>query len=354
MGFFDWFRSRPAAETRSSGAGYTAAVMAARDSYITGRRGVAELTGTVQSCLGLWESAFAHADVEGAPFLNRRTMALIARSAGLRGEAVFLITATGLVPAVDWSLTTRDGQPRAYRLTLPEAGGGRSVTALAAEVLHLRIGADITAPWAGTSPLHRASLTGGMLHAVEAALAEVFENAPLGSLIVPLPDSGADDMDTLRHAFRARRGATLVVEGLAQATAAGMNPQLGQKPDQLSPDLSRSMTAETLAAARDGVMGAFGVLPALLNRSATGPVIREAQRHLATWQLQPMAELLAAEAESKIGGRVRIDVMRPMQAFDAGGRARAMSAIIGALADAKAAGIDPGLALHLTDWKRED
>ena len=354
MGFFDWFRSRPAAETRSSGAGYTAAVMAARDSYITGRRGVAELTGTVQSCLGLWESAFAQADVEGAPFLNRRTMALIARSAGLRGEAVFLITATGLVPAVDWSLTTRDGQPRAYRLTLPEAGGGRSVTTLAAEVLHLRIGADITAPWAGTSPLHRASLTGGMLHAVEAALSEVFENAPLGSLIVSLPDSGADDMDTLRHAFRGRRGATLVVEGVAQATAAGMNPKIGQKPDQLSPDLSRSMTAETLAAALDGVMGAFGVLPALLNRSATGPVISEGQRHLATWQLQPMAELLAAEAESKIGGRVRIDVMRPMQAFDAGGRARAMSAIIGALAEAKAAGIDPALALHLTDWKRED
>ena len=67
-----------------------------------------------------------------------------------------------------------------------------------------------------------------------------------------------------------------------------------------------------------------------------------------------MAELLAAEAEAKIGGRVRIDVMRPMQAFDAGGRARAMSAIIGALAEAKAAGIDPALALHLTDWKRED
>ena len=354
MGILDWFRRRPEAETRSSGAGYTAAVMAARDSYISGRRGLAELTATVQTCLGLWESAFAAADVEGTPLLDRRTMALIARSAVLRGEAVFLIGDTGLVPAVDWSLTTRDGIPRAYRLSIPEAGAGRSVTALAAEVLHLRIASDITAPWTGTAPLHRASLTAGMLHALETALGEVFENAPLGSQIVPLPDTGAEDTESLRHAFRGRRGATLVVEGVAQATAAGMNPQLGKSPDQLSPDLSRSMTAETLAAAREGILGAYGVLPALVNRAATGPVIREAQRHLATWCLQPMAELLAAEASAKLGGTVRIDMMRPLQAFDAGGRARAMSAIIGALAEAKAAGIDPALALHLTDWKREE
>jgi phage portal protein BeeE len=354
MGVMDWFRRKAQPEIRSSGAGYTAAVMAARDSYISGRRGLAELTATVQTCLGLWESAFAAADVEGTPFLDRRTMALIARSAGLRGEAVFLIRDTGLVPAVDWSLTTRDGIPRVYRLTVPEAGAGRSVTALAAEVLHLRIGSDITAPWTGTAPLHRASLTGAMLHAVETGLAEVFENAPLGSIIAHLPDSGADDMETLRHAFRGRRGSTLVLEGVAQATAAGMNPQLGQKPDQLSPDLSKSMTAETLDAARDGIAAAYGVLPALLNRSATGPVIREAQRHLATWQLQPMAELLAAEASAKLGGAVRIDVMQPLQAFDAGGRARAMSAIIGAMAQAKESGIDPALALHLVDWKREE
>lgn len=353
MGFFDWFRRKADPETRSSGSGYTAAVMAARDSYITGRRGVAELTSTVQTCLSLWEGAFAVADVTGAPLLDRLTMALIARSTGLRGEAVFLIGQTRLIPAVDWDVTTRDGEPRAYRLSIPEAGGPRSVTVLAAEVLHLRIGSDITAPWTGTAPLHRASLTGAMLHAVESALGEVFENAPIGSLIVPLPDTGSDEMDTMRHAFRGRRGSTLVLEGVAQATAAGMNPQIGQKPDQLSPDLSRSMTAETLAAAREGIAAAYGVLPSLLNRAATGPVIREAQRHLATWQLQPMAELLAAEASAKLGGTVQIDTLRPLQAFDAGGRARALSAIIGAMAQAKEAGIDPALALKLVDWKGE-
>lgn len=341
-------------EVRSSGSGYTAQIMAARDSYISGRRGVAELTATVQSCVSLWEGGFAMADVSGTDFLTRQTMAMIARGVALTGEAVFLITDLGLIPATDWDVTTRDGKPRAYRLSIPEAGGGRTITALSAEVLHLRIGADNLTPWIGTAPLRRSSLTGAMLHAVESALSETFENAPLGSQIVPLPDTGAEDMATMRGAFRGRRGSTLVIEGVAQATAAGMNPQIGQKPDQLSPDLSKSMTAETLAAAREGIAMAYGVLPSFLNRAATGPVVREAQRQLAIWTLQPIAALLADEASAKLGATVEIDTIRPLQAFDAGGRARALSAIVKTMAEAKEAGIPPADlsgAMRMVDWK---
>ncbi|WP_299677448.1 phage portal protein [uncultured Roseobacter sp.] len=341
-------------EQRSSGSGYTAQVMAARDSYISGRRGVAELTATVQSCVSLWEGGFAMADVSGTDLLTRQTMAMIARAVALNGEAVYLITDMGLVPATDWDVTTRSGRPSAYRLSLPEAGGGRTITALAAEVLHLRIGSDNQTPWIGTAPLRRSSLTGAMLHAVEAALSETFENAPLGSQIVPLPDAGAEDMESMRHAFSGRRGKTLVIEGVAQATAAGMNPQIGQKPDQLSPDLSKSMTAETLSAAREAVAMAYGVLPSLLNRAATGPVVREAQRQLAIWTLQPIATLLADEASNKLGAEIEIDTIRPLQAFDAGGRARALSAIIKAMAEAKEADIPPADlsgAMRMVDWK---
>lgn len=352
---FSWIvnKLRPV-ETRSSGSGYTAQVMAARDSYVSGRRGVAELTAAVQGCVSLWEGGFAMADVTGTDLLTRQAMAMIARSVALNGEAVYLITDLGLVPATDWDVTTRDGRPRAYRLSIPEAGGGRTVTALAGEVLHLRIGSDALTPWIGTAPLRRSSLTGAMLHAVESALSETFENAPLGSQIVPLPDTGAEDMATMRGAFRGRRGSTLVIEGVAQATAAGMNPQIGQKPDQLSPDLSKSMTAETLAAAREGIALAYGVLPSMLNRSATGPVVREGQRQLAIWTLQPIAALLAEEATAKLGARVQIDTIRPLQAFDAGGRARALSAIVKTLVEAQEAGLqlaDVSGAMHMVDWK---
>ena len=88
-----------------------------------------------------------------------------------------------------------------------------------------------------------------------------------------------------------------------------------------------------------------------------GPMVREAQRHLAQWTLQPLAMLMAEEASAKLGGKVFIDVMRPLQAFDSGNRARSAGAIISALAEAKAAGLDPAqvdAALTLVNWGKDD
>ena len=78
--------------------------------------------------------------------------------------------------------------------------------------------------------------------------------------------------------------------------------------------------------------------------------MREAQRHLAQWQLQPIANLIGAEASEKLGQPVTLDVMQPLQAFDAGGRARTVSAIVQALALAKESGVDAGEALKLVNW----
>ena len=188
---FGWLKAlrRERIEKRSAASGFTAEIIAAREAYVSGRRGIAELTATAQSCVSLWEGAFALADVSGTDLLDRRSLALTARSVALRGEAVFLIR-DRLVPCSDWDLRTRDGIPTAYRVSVPEAGGGRTETALAGEVLHLRIGGDPAAPYYGTAPLKRASLTAGLLNAIESALAETFEYGPLGSAIVPFPVTG--------------------------------------------------------------------------------------------------------------------------------------------------------------------
>ncbi|GAB4352973.1 MAG: phage portal protein [Oricola sp.] len=350
MGIFDWFR-RDRNEKRSAASGFSAEIIAARESYISGRRGIAELTATAQTCVSLWENGISMADVEGTDLLNRHSLALIGRSVALRGEAVFLIRETGLVPCADWDLRTRDGKPTAYRVSISEAGGGRTETALAGEVLHLRIGCDPAAPYYGTAPLKRANLTAGMLQAVESALAEVFENAPIGSSIVPFPESPDTDLEKLGRGFRGRRGRVLLRESVNVTAAGGPAPNADWRPQSVSPDLERSMTAETLEAARNAICGAFGVLPAMFASNAQGPLVREAQRHLAQWQLQPIAALLAEEASEKLGVSVEIDTMRPLQAFDAGGRARALTAIVQALAAAKEAGIDPGRAFELVDWK---
>jgi len=93
-------------------------------------------------------------------------------------------------------------------------------------------------------------------------------------------------------------------------------------------------------------------LPGLSNLATTGPMVREAQRHLAQWALQPVAVMIGQEASDKLGGAIKLDVMRPLQAFDAGGRARALGAIVQTLALAKEAGVDPSEALKLVDWDR--
>jgi len=263
-------------ETRSSGGGYTSQIMAAREAFITGRDGVAELTATVQGAVSLWEAGLSLADISGTDLLTPCTLSLAARALALRGESVWLIEEAGLVPASDWDLTTRNAKPVAYRLSIPDTGGGRTRTALAGEVLHLRIGADVAQPYIGTAPLRRAQLTAGLVQTIEAALSEVYGNAPLGSQIVPMPEMPEADMEKMARGFRGNRGRVLIRESVQVSAAGGPAPVQDWKSQDVTPDLSKAMTRETLAAARDSMLFAFGVLPAMLAPAATGPLIPSA------------------------------------------------------------------------------
>jgi hypothetical protein len=352
---FNWFKrsAAPDVEKRSAASGFTAEIIQAREAYISGRRGIAELTATAQSCVSLWENGLTIADICGTDMLDPRTLALLGRSLAVRGEAVFLIRNDGLVPCSDWDLRTRHGRPTAYRISIPEAGGGTNQTALAAEVLHVRIGCDPAAPYYGSAPLKRCRLTAGLLQHVEEALSEVFECAPIGSQIVPFPESPDTDMTAIGRSFRGQRGRVLLRESVQVSAAGGPAPASDWKPADVSPDLSKAMTAETLAAARDAICGAFGVLPGLFNSATTGPLVRECQRHLAAWTLKPIAALIGQEASEKLGGTVTVDPLRPLHAFDAGGKARAMLAVAQAMAAAKAGDINPAdlaAAMTMVDW----
>jgi len=343
------FKSKEKIETRATAQGFTAELMAARGSYLAGSRGLGELTATVQSCVSLWEHGFSMAAVKGTDYLTPHALALAARSLALRGEAVFLID-DHLIPASDWDLTTRGGVPRAYRLSISEAGGGTTQTALASEVLHIRIGCDASTPWTGQAPLRRANLTASMLHELETALTETFAHAPIGSQVLPFPESPQLDLEKLGQDFRAKHGRVLLRESVNVLSAGGPTPNTDWKPVDLSPDLSKSMALEILEASRSSILSTFGVLPALFSSSTTGPLVREAQRHLAQWVLQPIANAVAQETSEKFATPVSIDVMQPLQAFDAGGRARTVTAIVQALALAKESGIDAGEALKLVNW----
>jgi hypothetical protein len=340
-------KKEPEIETRSSGTGYTTQVMQGRADYIGGVDGVAELTGTVQGCVSLWEGGLSLSDVDGTDLLTPAMLALAGRALALRGEAVFVIRDDGLLPCSDWDLTTSYSRPTAYRVGIADTGGGKSQTALAGEVLHLRIGSDMGMPYVGQSPLRRARLTAGLLQTLESALAEVYANAPLGSSVIPFPEAPDQDMSDLARGFRGFRGKVLVRESVNVTAAGGPAPQTDLKPSDVSPDLSKAM----LASAKAGIEMVYGVLPGLSNISTTGPMVREAQRHLAQWGLMPIAAMIGQEASEKLGQPVTVDVMRPLQAYDAGGRARALGAIVQTLAMAKEAGVDPAQAMQLVDWK---
>ena len=89
-----------AVEHRASG--YTAQVMQARSDYITGARGVAELTATAQGAVSLWEHGLSVADVTGTDMLAHQVLGIAGRSLALRGEAPFLIRDSGLVPVAEY------------------------------------------------------------------------------------------------------------------------------------------------------------------------------------------------------------------------------------------------------------
>jgi phage portal protein BeeE len=213
------------------------------------------------------------------------------------------------------------------------------MTALADEVLHVTIGSDPVLPWAGTPPLRQASLTAGLLHAVEAALSDIYTDAPIGSMIAPFPESSEIDRDQLARSFRGQRGRVLLRESVNVTAAGGPTPQTDWKTSDLSPDLSRAMTTENLEAARSSLCHAYGVLPSMLDPKAAGNGVREAQRHLAQWTLEPIARRIAEEATAKLEESVTMDVLRPLQAYDAGQRARAMKGTLEGLTLAKQAGM---------------
>lgn len=355
MGIIDLFRrAAPAVEKRSAGSGFTAEVMRFREAYISGRTGLGELTGTVSSCVALWQNGLSIGEVSGADMLDRRTLAMIGRSLALRGEFVALIDGDTLVPASDWDVRTRNSKPVAYRLSVPEAGGGRTETALAGEVIHVAINADPAAPWLGVSPLRTASLSAGMLHTIETALSEVYETAPLGSQIVPMPENPEVDNTTMGRSFRGRRGQVLLRESVSVSAAGGPAPAADWKSNSVSPDIEKSMSIEALAAAREAVAMAYGVLPSLFSAGTTGQLVKQAQQHLAQWQLQPLANLIAEECAEKLGGSIAIDVMTGTQAFDTGAAARSFQMLIAGLAAAKEAGVDTKAALAMLDWSKPE
>lgn len=202
----------------------------------------------------------------------------------------------------------------------------------------MRIGSSLQAPLAGTAPLHRAGLSASLLQSVESALADIYRDAPLGSQIVPFPETQEVDLADLARGFSGAARAHPHAR-IGPAAAGGPAPAQDCRPAEVTPDLRGAACG---GAGRRSGRGHGG----LRGAARTGPWIRRrgcwCGRLSAIWRngtLRPLAMLLAEEATAKPGTPVMTDVMRPLQALDSGLRARGFYALVEAMARAKEAGL---------------
>lgn len=348
-----WPFGRKTEESR--GAGYTSDIISARHQFFSGARGVAEATATVETCVSLWERAFATADVADSwrDIVSPSRLGLMGRSLATRGQFVALIDARGgeivLTPATDWDVSTRGGEPIAYRLSIPEAGGGHQVEALAGEVIDIRINTDPVTPWHGQSPLRKVQMTGDMLASIESGLQDVL-NSPWGAQIVPLPKLGARQVTEIQefvHRIRSRRGGFFSLESTQVMAGASQAPHGDFDRKNLSPDLRGMEIPAHWEAARNSIMGAYGIPPILFSAGAQSAALREAQRHAVLWTLAPIAKVASAELGRKLGDAdLKLNLVTPLQAADSAGRARAVGVLNGA-------GVPLEEALKMVGWSRQ-
>lgn len=101
MSILDIFRRKAEqTETRASGSGFTAEIMSARESYISGRRGLAELTATAQTCISMWSDALSAADVSGTDPADPARHGACGPVSGAQGRGSFPDHRPGPCPGV--------------------------------------------------------------------------------------------------------------------------------------------------------------------------------------------------------------------------------------------------------------
>lgn len=145
----------PQVEQRSFGAGFTAQVMAARDSYISGTMGLGELTATVQACVSLWEGCFALGK-DGTKDMTRLTRQhVIAALNSVTDKKGLTI------------LTRPNGQPMTYRYMANLLLDARKRLGLETDDLHaLRFRGVKELAWQGCDEVENAGYSGHFSKAI--------------------------------------------------------------------------------------------------------------------------------------------------------------------------------------------
>ncbi len=335
----------PWVESRAS---YTDLAVLHLASRAAGILPAANATAIAEACAGLWARSLAGATVEGTDSLTPAVLAMMGRALFHRGEFAAAIRTNGglrLEPCASWDIEGEGAlEDRwTYRLDIAGPSSTRTERISGPGVLHVRYAAETETPWAGQSPLALAGVSAEVLAQVEAVW-----KCELGGAfgyVLPLPRAGADDttLAEIRQAIGAAKGGLVTVETTQGGWGAGRidAPQAEYAPKRFggSPP---SELREIRGALVPAIMSAAGVGPELL-RVSDGSGMRESYRRFVLTTMQPIGNLIAAEASAKLERDVSLSFER-LRGADVQGIGRALKSLVDsgmALPDAlEAVGLD--------------
>ena len=301
-------------------------------------------TAALESAATLYASAMASCSISGPSVVTRALTADWRAAAASelirRGQSLYIVGADPvdgltLAPVGHWDTY---GGPRpstwVYRVERAGPSGTAWETHPAAAVLHLRWSTDPARPWAGVSPMQRASDTGSLSGWLERRLSEE-ASAPTGSFLpvakfepadgADLTDPGADADDPLgqlRADIGSAKGQTLLVESqMSLADSPASAPRRDYQVARFGANPPRDLVELREQVTRD-VGSACGIPRALLDSTASGQAARESWRQFVSTSMSGLARRLEAQVLDQLGVQVVIDTA-PLGGVDVLARASA-------------------------------
>ena len=268
--------------------------------------------GAAEACLGLWSRSLSAAQVEPVTpatiALTPATLASIGRELATVGEYCALIEVddAGVVlrQAASWEVSGGiDPESWRYALELAVPGGVVKRNAPALQVIHVRINARASSPWAGVSPLASNSNTAALAGWIEKRLAQ--EARTSTGYVLTTPDGqGFDDETAVK--LKTLDGKLLSLETSAQgwgegSTAAPFRKDYSSARLGLDPP---SALATLRKDVRSDVFGAFGVSESAALGS--GAAARESYRRFLSTTVRPIANIVESELSDKLDVDLRL------------------------------------------------
>ena len=271
------------------------------------------------------------------------------------GDALFRITVdtngrVGLLPIWAWDTAGRDPRPETwtYRCDVASPDGMSSVVLPASEVLHLRLASSAASPWRGVPPWRGCSLTADMLGAIDQRLSE--ESSAASGYLIPVADAGdatdgADATSSLELTMKGAKGGAVLTAthqaGLGAGPGVAPPPERELKPTRFGVNPPESLVTLRRDAVEE-MLSVYGLSPALLDRRAAGPAMREAWRIGIRLGVTPLMRVIADQAAVALdvpGLRFNLDAA---SAGDVAALARAWRGLVG-----QEAKMDPDVARDL-------